>query len=43
MNKSHKIAILGTGFISDFYTSTIHSQRALDRVQTVYSRSIKRP
>jgi len=42
MIKSHKIAILGTGFISDFYTSTLHSQRALDRVHTVYSRSIKK-
>ena len=42
MSKSHKIAILGTGFISDFYTSTLHSQRALDRVHTVYSRSIKK-
>jgi hypothetical protein len=36
MSKSHKIAILGTGFISDFYTSTLHSQRALNRVHTVY-------
>jgi len=42
MSKSHKISILGTGFISDFYTSTLHSQRALDRVHTVYSRSIKK-
>ena len=42
MSKSHKIAILGTGFISDFYTSTLHSQRSLDRVHTVYSRSIKK-
>ena len=42
MNKSHKIAILGTGFISDFYTSTLHSQRSLDQVHTVYSRSIKK-
>ena len=42
MSKSYKIAIIGTGFISDFYTSTLHSQRALDRVHTVYSRSIKK-
>ena len=42
MSKSHKIAILGTGFISDFYTSTLHSQRALNRVHKVYSRSIKK-
>ena len=42
MSKSHRIAILGTGFISDFYTSTLHSQRSLDQVHTVYSRSIKK-
>ena len=42
MSKSHKIAILGTGFISDFYTSTLHSQRALNRVHTVYKWSIKK-
>ena len=40
MSKSHNIAMLGTGFISDFYTSTLHSQRTFDRVHTVYSRSI---
>lgn len=40
MRKSHKIAMLGTGFIADFYTATLHSQRTLDRVHTVYSRSI---
>ena len=40
MSKSHKIAILGSGFISDFYTATLHSQRGVDRVHTVYSRSI---
>ena len=40
MGKSHKIAILGSGFISDFYTATLHSQRNIDRVHTVYSRSI---
>jgi len=42
MSKSYKIAIIGAGFISDFYTSSLHSQRALDRVHTVYSRSIKK-
>ena len=42
MSKSHKIAILGTGFISDFYTSTLHSQRSFDQVHTFYSRSIKK-
>ena len=35
MSKSHNIAMLGTGFISDFYTATLHSQRTFDRVHTV--------
>ena len=42
MSKSYKIAIIGAGFMSDFYTSTLHSQRSLDQVHTVYSRSIKK-
>lgn len=33
-----KVAILGTGFIGDFYTSSIQGQRNRDRVQVVYSR-----
>ena len=37
-----KIAMLGTGFISDFYTSTLHSLRSNDRVILVYSRSMDR-
>ncbi|NJN28175.1 MAG: Gfo/Idh/MocA family oxidoreductase [Cyclobacteriaceae bacterium] len=40
--KNKKIAILGTGFISDFYTSTLHSQRSGDRVVMAFSRSIAR-
>ena len=36
--KDKKIAILGTGFISDFYTSTLHALRSGDRVVSVYSR-----
>ena len=39
MSKAHHIAMLGTGFIADFYTGTLHSQRTMDRVHTVYSRS----
>ena len=39
MTESHHIAMLGTGFIADFYTDTLHSQRTMDRVHTVYSRS----
>jgi predicted dehydrogenase len=37
--KSRSIAMLGTGFISDFYTSTLHSLRSDDRVIMAYSRS----
>ena len=37
--KDKKIALLGTGFISDFYTSTLHTLRSNDRVVMVYSRS----
>ncbi len=37
--KNFKIALLGTGFIGDFYTSTIHGQRSGDRVHIVYSRT----
>ncbi len=37
--KNLKIALLGTGFIGDFYTGTIHGQRSGDRVHIVYSRT----
>lgn len=37
--KNLKIALLGTGFISDFYTSTIHGQRSGDRIYMIYSRT----
>ena len=40
--KSHSITMLGAGFIGDFYTSTLHSQRGRDRVHVVYSRSEQR-
>lgn len=33
----HKIAMLGTGLISLFYTMTLHRHRSKDRVQVVYS------
>ena len=35
----HRISMLGTGLIGDFYTNTLHGQRGRDRVQIVYSRS----
>ncbi len=37
--ESHRISMLGTGLIGDFYTATLHGQRSRDRVQVVYSRS----
>jgi len=37
--KAKNIAMLGTGFISDFYTNTLHSLRSNDRIILVYSRS----
>ena len=35
----HRISMLGTGLIGDFYTNTLHGQRGRDRVRVVYSRS----
>ncbi len=40
--KNKNIAMLGTGFISDFYTNTLHGQRSGDRVVMSYSRSLDR-
>jgi len=37
--ESHRISLLGTGLIGDFYTATLHGQRGRDRVEVVYSRS----
>ena len=38
----HRISMLGTGLIGDFYTNTLHGQRSRDRVRVVYSRSPER-
>ncbi len=40
--KQHKVSMLGTGLIGDFYTMTLHGQRSRDSVQVVYSRSDER-
>ena len=40
--KSHRITMLGTGLIADFYTMTLHGQRNRDSVSVVYSRSHER-
>jgi predicted dehydrogenase len=37
--QGHRITMLGTGLIGDFYTMTLHGQRGRDRVRVVYSRS----
>jgi predicted dehydrogenase len=42
MSTSHRVAMLGTGLIGDFYTMTLHGRRGRDRVQVVYSRSEER-
>lgn len=34
-----KIAMLGSGFIGDFYTQSLHQPRSVDRVVMVYSRT----
>jgi predicted dehydrogenase len=38
----HRITLLGTGFIGDFYTKTLHGHRRGDRIEVVYSRSRER-
>ena len=38
----HRVTMLGTGLIGDFYTMTLHGQRSRDRVAVVYSRSDER-
>tara|TARA_B100000809_G_C15135128_1_gene530207 strand:- start:2542 stop:3738 length:1197 start_codon:yes stop_codon:yes gene_type:complete len=42
MAQPHKITMLGTGFIADFYTLTLHNQRGPEQVHMVYSRSEER-
>ena len=42
MASGHRVAMLGTGLIGDFYTMTLHGQRGRDRVEVVYSRSQER-
>ena len=40
--QGHKVTMLGTGLIGDFYTMTLHGQRSRDRVEVAYSRSEER-
>ena len=40
MSEAHCIiAILGSGFIADYNTRTLHGQFTMDRVHIAYSRS----
>ena len=39
---AHRLTMLGTGLIADFYTATLHGRRGLDRVGVVYSRTAER-
>lgn len=38
----HRIALLGTGLIGDFYVKTMHAGRGPDRVEVVYSHRAER-
>ena len=40
--QGHKVTMLGTGLIGDFYTRTLHGPRGRDSVGVVYSRSEER-
>ena len=40
--QAHRITMLGTGLIGEFYTMTLHGQRNRDAVSVVYSRSAER-
>lgn len=42
MNDAHRIAMLGTGLIADFYAMALHGQRGRDRIVTTFSRSAAR-
>ena len=42
MGRAHRVTLLGTGLIGDFYTMTLHGRRGLDRVEVAYSRSQER-
>jgi len=42
VSRAHRVAMLGTGLIGDFYTMTLHGRRGLDRVEVAYSRTGER-
>jgi predicted dehydrogenase len=42
VGRAHRVTLLGTGLIGDFYTMTLHGRRGLDGVEVAYSRSPER-
>jgi predicted dehydrogenase len=42
VGRAHRVTLLGTGLIGDFYTMTLHGRRGLDRVEVAHSRSEER-
>src|SRR5919198_5112345 len=42
VGRAHRVTVLGTGLIGDFYTTTLHGRRGPDRVEVAYSRSGER-
>ena len=42
MGRAHRVAMLGTGLIGEFYTMTLHGRRSPDRVEVAYSRTGER-
>jgi predicted dehydrogenase len=42
VGRAHRVTLLGTGLIGDFYAMTLHGRRGLDRVEVAYSRSPER-
>ena len=41
-DRGHRVALLGTGLIAEFYAATLHGRRGRDRVAVVCSRSADR-
>jgi predicted dehydrogenase len=42
VDRAHRVAMLGTGLIGEFYTMTLHGRRSPDRVEVAYSRTGER-
>jgi predicted dehydrogenase len=42
VGRAHRVAMLGTGLIGEFYTMTLHGRRSPDRVEVAYSRTGER-